>query len=53
MESSPSPSLERNQVLGWQQTKLLAEVEGSVQYQKSRSLEEAHMIRKRKRPQKR
>lgn len=48
MESSPSSSLEMILVLGWQQTKLLAEVEGSVRYQRSRSLEETHSIRKRK-----
>lgn len=42
MESSPSPSLERILVLGWQQVKPLAEVEGSVRCQRSRSLGEKH-----------
>lgn len=48
MESSPSPSLEMNLVLGWKQIKLLAEVEGLDRYQRSRVLEEKQRIRKQK-----
>lgn len=48
MESSPSPSLAMNLVLGWQQIKPLAEVGGLDRYQRSRVLEGANRIGKRK-----
>lgn len=48
MESSPSPSLNMNLVLQWQQTKLLAEVEGLVPYQRSGGLKEHISLKKAK-----